>query len=305
MIEHFSLLKTERDVQGISFDPLGYLKQYLHTILNTSYMYTFSAFNILFTVIALGVVYVMENFFPEVKNFVGFIYLLDTITFLPGFVYMNFLNQVLNGYTESIRNYLDYLQTVERIAMTCPSKSLEYVYPVLLVLVDLGKQFRGDHLPEYFEFMSQSDPTHKITEKIKGKNFSDSIRYVISMLRHADVGVDELFGKIQQLESGYLVREPKFMHNQNMILLFAWYCVWVPITLWVQVGSTVTFLLFPLISYILWGTAIQRVWLGDAWDDSRPFKESDHVHWPEDFKKSIERICRSRHSLGKSDQESA
>ena len=172
MIEHFSILQTNRDVPYTAFDPLGFVRQYLHNVLNTQYMYVFSTFNIVFIVIAISVSYVIDNFFPQARDFAGFIYLLDAITFLPGFVYMNFLSQVLNGYTNGIRSYLDYLQRVERIAMHCKDIHIDAVYPVLLVLVDLGRQFRGDQLPEYFELMSRTDPTTEIKEHIKNMNFS-------------------------------------------------------------------------------------------------------------------------------------
>ena len=300
-MEHFSILKTERDAYPMNFDPLGFIKSYIHTVLTTSYLYTFAIFNVLFYVNALLIVFVMENFFPNVKTFPGFIYLLDTITFLPGFVYMNFLNQVLNGYTSGVRNYLDYLQRIERIAMHCDEKKLSQVYPMLLTLVDLGNNFRGKQLPQYAEFFAQANPTREIKSKISKMSFAESIRYVIGLLKRefsndmvADQETNQLFEKIQELETGSLVSEPIFMHDQNMILLFAWYCVWVPITLWVQVGGFVTVILFPIISYILWGTAIQRVWLSSAWDNARPFRESEHEQWPEHFKDSIEKICQFR-----------
>lgn len=296
MIEQYALLKTSNDVKGVTFDPLGIVREYLHTVLTTSYFYTFSAFSVLFTAIAVLVTYAMDAFFPQVKNFTGFIYLLDTITFLPGFVYMGFLNQVLNGYTTSVRNYLDYLQILERIAMTCSVKTIKEVFPILLVLIDVGDNFRGDTRPLYFSVLMKQEPKRasNLRDHIKSMPVKIAIRHLISLLRKNDVGVGELFAKVQQLETGEMVKEPNFMYNQNMILLFSWYCIWVPITLWVQVGSTITFILFPFISYILWGTAIQRVWLGDAWDDSRPFKESEHIHWPSDFKESIKVICEER-----------
>lgn len=304
-MESTSLLKPTRAYQINDFTPFQFFQSYVNTVLTTSYMYVFAIFNILFTAIGLAVVFVMNNFFPEIKTFTGFIYLFDTITIVTGFVYMIYLNSVLYGYTDPLDPYLDFHHRLERIAMHCRRKSLEVIHPLLLVMIDLGNNFRGRQLPEYFEFMARNDPTSKIKDKIKGMDFSESFRFVLAMMKTefeddvvADQETNQLFEQIQSLEKGGLIQEPSFMQNQNYILLFSWYCVWVPITLWVQVGSTVTVVLFPLLSNVLWGTGIQRLWLKNVWDDSRPFRESNHEQWPEQFKASITKICQRRSQQG-------
>jgi hypothetical protein len=287
-------------------DPTKFVHEYINRTLTTSYLITFAKFNVFFLGYALLVTTVLENFFPELKDDPFFTSYLDPIAWLAGFIYMAFLNETMQGFNTEVKIYLSYLQRVERIMMRCCQENCATIFPVLSVLIDQGDFLRGEQLPAYFEQFVAADPTRDIKLKIVGQPFGEATRYLVSQLKVmfssdpvGDSEANQLFEIIQGWEARVMIKEPTFMKAQNVVFLVVWFGVWLPVTLWARIGGGPTVFLFAFISYVLWGTAIQRNWMGSAWCPDRPFKGSDHENWPEKFKSSLVSIMKQRETLSR------
>lgn len=301
----YSMLKSTPPVRT---DLFSMARTYMHTILTSTYFFYAPFFYVLFWVNVELVIYVVETYFPSALANTGLVNIFNSVAFLPNLIYIMFIQSIYNGYTDGITFYLSFLQKVERIALTCNENQLKHILAPLHLLIDMGDELRGEQLPisyEALESISTSVANLKLAVRDMGPG--ESVRYILSYLRHMldkddkslDT-VDELVTVQQSLERGMYITDPPFLNNQNTILLFAWYCVWLPYTFRVLAGRGPTILLYPFVAMILWGPAILRLWLGNAWSPTRPFEtNNEHESWPDDFKASVTNIVEKRLAISR------
>lgn len=284
-------------------DLLDLLKTYLRTMLTTTYLFHFAIFNILFLVNGWVVVYVARTYFPSILTNGNLLNIFSQVAFLPNLVYIMFIQGIFSGWTDPIVFYYAYLQIAHKISMICDVSKLKKVVPALFILIDLGDYLREEQLPASYSALKATYPAVvQLKERMGGLDFNDGLKYVICYLRHvlgrgdaAVSALDELLSIQQDIEKNNDIAEPSFFNNQNTMLLFAWYCIWFPISLCIIAGQGPTIMLYPFLSYILWSPAILRLWLGSAFSNNRPFEDkNEHENWPDQFKKKIEATVKMR-----------
>lgn len=287
----------------LGVNPIEYLSSYLENVMTTSHPFVFAAFNFMFFLLAVVVTTVMETMFPHLAGDLSILGLLAAIEPLAGFVYFKFLATSEHGYIEPVQNYLTYLQTIEKIAMRCAAESIERIYPFLLMCVDFDFM-RGEPIPEQFLLMQPLDPQPELKAEIENMSIGDATRHTFCRMQHVfkedgygQGAVGALFDYVQLWEASQMITPPQVVSSQNTTFMVIWFGVWVPITIWVQLGTVLTLTVFPIIGYALFGVAIQRYWLGSVWDSCRSYRESKHEEWPRVFKRSIQDICEKRSRL--------
>lgn len=299
----FSLLKATPAVKS---NLTGFLRTYVRTNLTTTYFLYMPVFNVLFLINAKIIVYILTTYFPSIPTNVGLLNIFGQVAFLPNLVYIMFIQSIYSGYTDSIKFYLSYLQLIEKISLLCNAAKLDIVFPALMLMIDFSDNLREEQLPISYHVLSPKYPSViTLEDEVKRLPFGMGVRYLLSYLRHvldpldqAHATLNDLVSVQHSLETSQFITEPTYLNNQNTLLLFAWYGIWLPISLVITAGPGPTIVLYPILSYVLWGPAILRMWLSSAWSNTRPFEvNNEHEEWPEEFKKSIKNIVDMRTSI--------
>jgi hypothetical protein len=170
----------------------------------------------------------------------------------------------------------------------------------MLALIDQGDHLRSTPLPRSYQALKLHYPASQLDVTSfggAGRALIASLKYELQSDANGNACVDDVYSFIEEWETTQLITEPPFAEAQQRVFLFAWFCIWLPITIWAKSSVWSTIILYPFISFVLWGTTILRKWLGSPWDHDRSFKESQHEHWNVAFKASIRKICIERYTL--------
>jgi len=284
--------------------PLRFLGDYARLVVDTNYFTWFTVFNALFFAWVALLMYVMENFFYDVDP--GFSSALDSLGFLSAFVFMPYLNETLNGYNAEPVAYRAYLDQLLTVAMVCAKESAQRVLPHLNLLVDHGDYLRRRHPGSQFTPGKVSQQETKLRKDVEYKAFDEATRYLVVQLKAeldkdggGDAAANRVFELLQAWSSREKIKEPPYMKSHILIFLFLWYGFWLPLLLWLRAGWGRALLIFPFVSYVLWGTTILRFWLGNVWDIYRPTRadpahHTPHEEWGRQTKEALAEIAQMR-----------
>jgi hypothetical protein len=277
-------------------------RAYVKNLVSAGIWEKFAIASVVFMLNALIVAGGMEYFFPHLKNDYSFISIFSPVEFIASVLFLNNHRAAEDGYTDPLRVLAEYKKKVSRIPMNSDIDKLPKIYPAIQALVDQANKLRGIPLPNsYLDFKLHTRLNPKLEARLAAMSFGAAGRTLVSQIKF-DLGkdkegnlcVDEVYTFIQNWEISQLISEPPFAFTQNQIFLFAWFFVWLPITIWARSSVRTTFLVYPFIAHILWATSILRHWLGSPWAHDRPFRESEHEDWTFAFKTLIRQTCQDR-----------
>ncbi len=95
-------------------------------------------------------------------------------------------------------------------------------------------------------------------------------------------------GTIRDIDSATGVAGPTIFRWHIDFILFVWFGVWIPVTLWVTFGFATTLVIYPIIMFVLTGIVIYRSWMGGPFDPMSPIKLNDYDAWKSDSFRRIE-----------------
>jgi len=265
----------------------AFLGDYARLVLGTNYFGWFWGFNMVFFLHIGFVLYVMETYFPELKQTPAFTGALDPVAFLAAFVFMPFLNETMTGYNTEPTGYRGFLDRLRRVAMCCRkdycARAAQALFPLIV------------HAESFWLHGQRK-------RAVDGAPFAEASAVLVGRLK-AVFGEDDaagnaealnLFDTLQAWVSREVVKDPPYMKTHIFLFLFVWFGLWLPVLMWVRLDWQLTLFLFPFISYVLWGTTILRAWLGSPWDPCRPFTDTHHERWADKCREDIIAIARMR-----------
>lgn len=120
---------------------------------------------------------------------------------------------------------------------------------------------------------------------LSSKNiFSDTI---ITFL-HEELSA--LTRELNGIEQSRDIKRPTIFDKHLGFLLISYFGGWVPITMWIRLGFTVTVIVYPFILIILTGPWIYRKWLGNPFSSARPLELVKHKRWRNDAVMYLENL---------------
>lgn len=265
------------------------------------------------------VVFILETFFPGLKEDPQFPNLLSEVSILAGFSYFIYLNENLKGYEEPIVAYFRFLQKIQRIARMAAATGVDETRPLLKYLVFLadesmrpgGSVLNEDEIevPEQCRTMEskykmQAAQIGKPNEPTAVQRYyicsEETMKALVANdAKLSDRIVDAMHSAVIDIEGVDRARNivaPIVMPVYITFFVILWFFIWTPATMWARVGVIHTLWFFPLVLIILTSPAIYRMWLGSPWTKMRPWKESQHEKWPGEFSRSIDTLFAAQKS---------
>lgn len=89
-------------------------------------------------------------------------------------------------------------------------------------------------------------------------------------LQRAAAPEAEVWTRLNDIEISASISEPKIFTSHWGAILFLFFLVWIPITLWVRFRPEVAAVLYPCLAYLFLEPGVYRFWLKDPFDPGRP-----------------------------------
>lgn len=262
---------------------------------------------VIFAILVRYLILFMENFFPDIKDDPTFPTLMQGLAVLPSFAYFGFVNSNINSYTRPVEIYYDFLQHLRDLAETLADAGLTLLEPEIAYLVDLGDRCYRD--PTVPQVTNPVAPPKLREELARIENFESLPRpkqflYALSAtISRATRECEEKFllppilahkcqlaKDIQDIERASRISPPIVDNVWITSLVILFFVVWEPIRMWSLTGPFHTQWFSPIVLTVLLMPLIHNKWLGNLWDDSRPWTAANHEDWPKQFKRDIETV---------------
>jgi hypothetical protein len=204
----------------------------------------------------------------------------------------------MEGYPNPIFAFRNHLNAIERIALACSTDKT--IAPFLLFLYDAcDKKHRAvplGHLERLRESKYQLQFDDDMYLRLAKKySWDEKVRVVVSGLnsvinsRNPKVWDDLQYvtQQHQNTDEETTIRDQSYTNQSHVLFLVFWFGGWMIAYMWASTDTKTTIILYPLVSFLLWGVFLQRWWLGSPWNPGRPFVESQHELWTLVYKKRL------------------
>lgn len=256
---------------------------------------------VLYALIVAAEVFFMENFFPGLKNDPTFPSLLSDISVLPGVVFGIVVTQNLNNYEAPLVAYYSFLQKVRRLAELSADAGLPELEAAIKHLVVVSDNIYRDpnvprviqgKVPEFFGLRSITyENLAPVTRLRQMTNYI--VAYITENTPHATIvssvvtQKDRMLDDIEGLERSSHIQAPIVSNVYIMSVAVLFFVIWGPIRMWSVLGVWHTIWFYPLALLVLTMPLIHTRWLGNVWDDARPWPTGAHEAWPKQFTDDI------------------
>lgn len=276
----------------------GYITSFLHTMLQTGLAMFLFVYAVVYLVVGGCIVFFMEHFVPHLAEDPSFPNSLADLSILVGFVYFIWINNNMQGYEQPVQNYFLFLQNIRGAAINLASTGNEEVRELLKYLVVLGDNVFRPGEPQITETSADLVLPEHCTARVDTMGPDGIKRYLMAhqcviealvsqkktlMVSLAQNRLEAAGNAIEGREIGMQIAPPLVMNTHVIVFVLVWFGAWLPATMWARFGPWHSLWFYPLAMVVLTAPAIYRSWLGSPWSRERPWRESEHMRWPEQF----------------------
>jgi putative effector of murein hydrolase LrgA (UPF0299 family) len=84
---------------------------------------------------------------------------------------------------------------------------------------------------------------------------------------------------IKYINQSNKINIPRIFQSHILLSMFIYFLIGTPFTLWLNIGTTATIIVFPLLMLILFAPIILRKWVGEPFDKDNRVPTMDHNTW--------------------------
>jgi hypothetical protein len=84
---------------------------------------------------------------------------------------------------------------------------------------------------------------------------------------------------IKYINQSNKINVPRIFQSHILLSMFIYFLIGTPFTLWLNIGTTATIIVFPLLMLILFAPIILRRWVGEPFDKDNRIPTMDHNTW--------------------------